>query len=909
MPVQTRRQLATDPEMCMFALTVSIVEPKNIKEAMADSAWIEAMQDELHQFDRLKVWELVDKPFGKMIIKLKWLWKNKKDEDQTVIRNKARLVAKGYAQEEGMILKDSFALEEVYVAQPEGFVDPDHPEKVYLLRKALYGLKQAPRAWYDELSNFLMSKGFTKAFSDADHAGCIDTRKSTSGGIQFLGDKLVSWMSKKQNCIAMSSAEESTWALSASCAQEVDIHVADDVAQLSWAREIPVMFCDWLGLLEEPHRFCKESVNTSSTDSQMHNNIMAAGSKDRPPMLGPGRYSQWRSRFLRYIDTKPNGGGLKKCILNGPYVPTSVLIQAVPEAEGRPAVQQHTAIETVLNMTPENKEHFQSEKEAIFLLLTGIGDEIYSTVDACNTANEMWIAIERLQQGESLNVQDVKTNLFWEFGKFTSRDGESMESYYSRFYKLMNELTRNNLQVTTMQVNVQFLQQLQPECSIKMKFNDIRAERIAKSANPLALLAAAQPYSDNYYQAPKPQRSNATSSSTRPSASTRHKGKEIAKPITPPSESVSVFDDDSDPEQAQREMQKAFGTPCKETVGSPIVSTKGITVALTARDLATMQRMQEAIACSTISSASLLVAERLKDCGTGLEAHYSFMAKIQEVLPEESSSNELTLEQNPFYSVFGSMDVLWWGVEIVEVILSTSLLVFALIGALLSVNHKLLSAFTNFAVDDNGTLTMKPEIITMSNASDIRDGGGSDASTCPPPVFSLGRIELCHEFYSNYEFDEVCVADELRTKKIINFRLCGRAFSWTLLELAKRLELYNSEEIEEEGFDVYFQGGLRSDEHFNAQEYWLSISREENLSLSRSHASTIWNPVLRVLHEMITYGLCQRTTGALDLLLIREVSTLRECWVYLCTGAGVYGIVLCMEPITHTGYDKSSWFD
>ncbi|GJY88335.1 retrovirus-related pol polyprotein from transposon TNT 1-94 [Tanacetum coccineum] len=109
MPVQTRRQLATDPEMCMFALTVSIVEPKNIKEAMADSAWIEAMQDELHQFDRLKVWELVDKPFGKMVIKLKWLWKNKKDEDQTVIRNKARLVAKGYAQEEGIDFEESFA--------------------------------------------------------------------------------------------------------------------------------------------------------------------------------------------------------------------------------------------------------------------------------------------------------------------------------------------------------------------------------------------------------------------------------------------------------------------------------------------------------------------------------------------------------------------------------------------------------------------------------------------------------------------------------------------------------------------------------------------------------------------------------------------------------------------------------
>ncbi|GJW48086.1 gag-pol polyprotein [Tanacetum coccineum] len=168
-PVQTRRQLATDPEMCMFALTVSIVEPKNIKEAMADSAWIEAMQEELHQFDRLQVWELVDKPFGKNVIKLKWLWKNKKDEDQTVIHNKARLVAKGYAQEEGIDFEESFApvarleavrifvayvahksfpiyqmdvktaflngplKEEVYVAQTDRFVDPDHPDKVYRL--------------------------------------------------------------------------------------------------------------------------------------------------------------------------------------------------------------------------------------------------------------------------------------------------------------------------------------------------------------------------------------------------------------------------------------------------------------------------------------------------------------------------------------------------------------------------------------------------------------------------------------------------------------------------------------------------------------------------------------------------------------------------------------------------------
>nr|GEU42673.1 retrovirus-related Pol polyprotein from transposon TNT 1-94 [Tanacetum cinerariifolium] len=102
--------------------------------------------------------------------------------------------------------------EEVYVAQPDRFVDPDHPEKVYRLRKALYGLKQAPRAW-------LKGSLYTIAFLDVDHAGCIDSHKSTSGGIQFLDDKLVSRMSKKQNCTTMSSAEAEYMALSASCAQ------------------------------------------------------------------------------------------------------------------------------------------------------------------------------------------------------------------------------------------------------------------------------------------------------------------------------------------------------------------------------------------------------------------------------------------------------------------------------------------------------------------------------------------------------------------------------------------------------------------------------------------------------------------------------------------------------------------
>nr|GEX03211.1 Gag-Pol polyprotein [Tanacetum cinerariifolium] len=139
----------------MFALTVSTAEPKNIKEAMADSAWMEAMQEELHQFDRLRE-EGIDF----------------EESFAPVARLEAVRIFVAYAAHKSFLIyqmdaKTAFLngplKEEVYVAQPDGFIDPGHPEKVYRLRKALYGLKQAPREWYDELPKFLTSKGFTKA--------------------------------------------------------------------------------------------------------------------------------------------------------------------------------------------------------------------------------------------------------------------------------------------------------------------------------------------------------------------------------------------------------------------------------------------------------------------------------------------------------------------------------------------------------------------------------------------------------------------------------------------------------------------------------------------------------------------------------------------------------------------------
>nr|GEV46258.1 integrase, catalytic region, zinc finger, CCHC-type, peptidase aspartic, catalytic [Tanacetum cinerariifolium] len=266
------------------------------------------------------------------------------------------------------------------------------------------------------------------------------------------------------------------------------------------------------------------------------------GLRDRPLMLATGRYPQWRSRFLRYIDTRTNGDALRKCILSGPYKPTTVLVQAVAATDDSPAIPKHTT--------------------------------------------EMWEAIERLQQGESLNIQDVKTNLFWEFGKFTSHDEETMELYYIRFHKLMNEMIRNNLTVATMQVNVQFLQQLQPEWSrfvtivkqqhkldkvsyhklfdilkqYQKEVNEIRAERLAGNANPLALVTTAQANQDPYYQTSKSHKSYAPSSKPsippRSHTTTRNKGKEIAKPITPPFESASKEDNDLEHAPRDKDMQK-----------------------------------------------------------------------------------------------------------------------------------------------------------------------------------------------------------------------------------------------------------------------------------------------------------------------------------------------------------------
>nr|GFA82773.1 hypothetical protein [Tanacetum cinerariifolium] len=181
--VLTRGQLSNS---CLFSCLLSSIEPANVAEALRDADWVSAMQEELDQFARLKVWRLVPRPEGKSIIKTKWIFKNKKDESSLVIQNKARLVAVGYSQQKGIDYDETFPptaflngilKEEVYVGQPLGFVSKQYPDHVYALDKALYGLKQAPRAWRNEI----FSRASSKSIFKRDFHKSIKNKKDKSG--------------------------------------------------------------------------------------------------------------------------------------------------------------------------------------------------------------------------------------------------------------------------------------------------------------------------------------------------------------------------------------------------------------------------------------------------------------------------------------------------------------------------------------------------------------------------------------------------------------------------------------------------------------------------------------------------------------------------------------------------------
>ncbi|GJZ18064.1 integrase, catalytic region, zinc finger, CCHC-type containing protein [Tanacetum coccineum] len=263
-PVSTRLQLHEQALFCYYDAFLTSVEPKNYKDALTQACWIEAMQEELNEFERLEVWELVPRPDKVMVITFKWIYKVKLDELGRILKNKDRLVARGYRQEEGINFEESFAfvarIEAIRiflafaahmnmvvnqmdvkmafcVKSPKGIFLNQSKYTLESLKK--YGMessdpvdtpivekskmdedtqgKAVDPTHYREMVGTLMY--LTATYADADHAGCQDTRRSTSGSMQLLGDRLVSWSSKRQKSAAISSTEAEYIALSGCCAQ------------------------------------------------------------------------------------------------------------------------------------------------------------------------------------------------------------------------------------------------------------------------------------------------------------------------------------------------------------------------------------------------------------------------------------------------------------------------------------------------------------------------------------------------------------------------------------------------------------------------------------------------------------------------------------------------------------------
>ncbi|GJU96168.1 integrase, catalytic region, zinc finger, CCHC-type containing protein [Tanacetum coccineum] len=486
------------------------------------------------------------------------------------------------------------------------------------------------------------------------------------------------------------------------------------------------------------------NLQTQSSNA-LHNAFMEAGSKDRPPMLASGNYVQWKSRIKRYIDTKPNSELIHYCLQNPPYT-YQWAEKTVLVAEGSSETTIERYMENYKNVSQDIRDQLNAEAEAVQIILTGIDNDIYSTVDACPNACEMWKAIERLKQGESINVQDLETNLYWEFGKFTSRDGESLESYYSRFYKMMNELVRNQCHVTNHQVNVQFLLQLQPEWqrfvtlvkqSQELKtvsyhklydilkqhqneVNEIRAERLARTANPLALVAQQQPV---YHHQNHPTQ-NTQYSSTRSQQSTRNRGKAIVTSSAPTydPEPATVTEDEemskekeidklmalislsfkkiykptnnnlrtsSNTSRANQDNsprinrgtgydnQRAVNVAgARENVGTPVVQKSGIQCynckeyGHVSRECQKPKRVKDAayhkekmLLCKQEEAGVQLNAEQAdwkddtddESDDQELEAHYMYMAQLQEVTPDQVDNSGPIFDDEPMHKKFLGM--------------------------------------------------------------------------------------------------------------------------------------------------------------------------------------------------------------------------------------------------------------
>ncbi|GJR65728.1 ribonuclease H-like domain-containing protein [Tanacetum coccineum] len=214
--------------------------------------------------------------------------------------------------------------------------------------------------------------------------------------------------------------------------------------------------------------------------------IYAAGSKNRPPMLNKDNYVPWSSRLLRYAKSKPNGKLIYNSIMHGPYVRRMIPKPGYLDCEVPVAETFHE--QTDEELTEKELKQMEADDQSIQIILMGLPEDIYAAVDSCETTQEIWSHVQQMMKGSNIRIQDKKAKLFNEWERFTYTDEELIESYYHRFSKLMNDFKRIKHFPKKISSNLKFLNNLQPEWRRHVEVNDLRAERLARAHDPLTLM-------------------------------------------------------------------------------------------------------------------------------------------------------------------------------------------------------------------------------------------------------------------------------------------------------------------------------------------------------------------------------------------------------------------------------------
>nr|GEX29814.1 ribonuclease H-like domain-containing protein [Tanacetum cinerariifolium] len=314
------------------------------------------------------------------------------------------------------------------------------------------------------LQLFASSTTSLVAYSDADWAGCPITRRSTSGYCVFLGNNLLSWSSKRQPTLSRSSAKAEYRGVANAVTETCwlrnllrELHTSLSIATLVYCDNVNAVYLSSNPVQHQRTKHIEINIHF------VHDLLLLVRFEFFMFLLVIENYVPWSSRLLRYAKSRPNGKLIHNSILNGPYV--RKMIPESGDANREITVTETFNLQTDDELSDKELKQIEADDQAIQTILLGLPEDIYAAVDSCEIAQEIWLRVQQMMKGSDIGIHEKKVKLFNEWERFTSNEGESIESYYHRFLKLMNDLKRNKHFLEKIANNLKFLNNLQPEWS------------------------------------------------------------------------------------------------------------------------------------------------------------------------------------------------------------------------------------------------------------------------------------------------------------------------------------------------------------------------------------------------------------------------------------------------------------